>query len=215
MNQTASALHDELAHNDIAGLHQTLNSVSRNDLEIVEADYKAIGGKSLIDSVDKDPSVSPAAKDVVHQKLAKLTGPVPPEERADFTSSLFDTIKKQGVLNWLSTSEMDLGYTGLLAQNQRYQSDLDQQLKSIPSFYKQFLPAGAENDPFASSNGAKSADEAIRNKLGQYSLVEVKALEDYSRDFKRGSSGILEFLSRDEIASPETKKFIADLQSKI
>jgi hypothetical protein len=46
MNQTASALHDELAHNDIAGLHQTLNSVSRNDLEIVEADYKAIGEKA-------------------------------------------------------------------------------------------------------------------------------------------------------------------------
>ena len=80
----------------------------------------------------------------------------------------------------------------------------------MPPFYKQFLPAGAENDPFVSSNGAKSADEAIRNKLGQYSLVEVKALEDYSRDSKHGSSGILEFLSRDEIASPETKRFIAD-----
>ena len=71
MNQTASALHDELAHNDVAGLRQSLNSVSRNDLEIVEADYKTIGGKSFIDSVDKDPSVSPAAKDVVHQKLAE------------------------------------------------------------------------------------------------------------------------------------------------
>jgi hypothetical protein len=213
ITQTVAKIHDEVTHNDAAGLRKTVAQIDVGDLSSVQVGFKDLYGKPLKDVVASDEKLPPAARTFVTEQLNRKV-PTPTAARDDGKYPAIDVapFRQASALAFLGSGAIAIEQYRLQAQVGAHEQ----------GFGKMYLPVShgetAQTALTAVQKGAQdrqAAESGLRNTIASYSPGELRAIEEYSLTHATvPGHGVLEELAGDTNFSTETRSFIADLSKK-